>query len=71
MAAAPVDTRHGTALAEARRLARFVVAGSLSEAELLHAVGGGLALAGKAAEEGEAIVRWAVSRCAGEGECAP
>ena len=61
VARALVDERHRTAKREAWGLARLVNAGLLTEGEVSRAIGAALKHAGKTAEEGEALVRWAVA----------
>lgn len=61
VAAAPVKTRHPTALREAWSLARFVRAGLLTEAEVREAIGAALEAAGKTRGEGETLAAWAVA----------
>ncbi|MCK8787967.1 hypothetical protein M0638_26790, partial [Roseomonas sp. NAR14] len=62
ISSAPVDSRHPTAVAQCWGLARLVVAGLLTESEVIRTVEGALQQAGKPEGEGEAIARWAVSQ---------
>lgn len=66
IAAAPVDSRHATALAEAWGLGRLVAAGHLTDAEVQRVVDIALNRAGKPLGEGASIAAWAVERRAGE-----
>lgn len=65
IAAAPVDSRHATALAEAWGLGRLVAAGHLTDAEVQRVVDIALNRAGKPLGEGAAIGAWAVAHHAG------
>lgn len=65
IAAAPVDSRHATALAEAWSLGRLVAAGYLTDAEVQRVVDIALYRAGKPLGEGAALGAWAVARQAG------
>lgn len=65
IAAAPVDSRHATALAEAWSLGRLVVAGHLTDAEVQRVVDIALNRAGKPLGEGAAIGAWTVAHHTG------
>lgn len=62
ISAAPVDSRHPTAVAEAWGLARFVAAGLMTPDELIRLVDGALEQAGKPKGEGAKIAAWAVAQ---------
>jgi hypothetical protein len=62
VASAAVDSRHATAVAEARSLARLVNAGLLTGGEVTNAIGWAIQQAGKSRAEGEAIVAWAIAQ---------
>ncbi|MCR0985312.1 hypothetical protein [Roseomonas populi] len=70
IAAAPVDSRHPTAVSEAWGLARFVSAGLLTASEVIRAVDGALEQAGKPRGEGARIAAWAVSQRTDSGNLA-
>jgi hypothetical protein len=65
IAAAPVDSRHSTALGEAWSLGRLVAAGLLGEGEVRVVVDTALQRAGKPPGEGDAVARWAITHRAG------
>lgn len=65
IAAAPVDSRHATALAEAWSLGRLVAAGLLADGDVRRLVDVALQRAGKPPGEGDAVARWAISHRAG------
>ncbi len=65
VSAAPIRSRHPTAVSEAWGLARLVAAGLLSGEELARAMDGALQAAGKPAGEGAKIAAWAVAQRAG------
>lgn len=65
VAAAPVQSRHPTAVSEAWGLARLVADGLLSAADLTWAIDHALQVAGKPAGEGARIAAWAIAQRAG------